>query len=311
MSRDEFYHNSICFSLVDAEKLNRMAFQLNPSLFFFAYYEPYAYKSNESYFSRFRAAVTNAYGLLWDCGPHLRKLLYGHDSILLSDWPRIQSDFELLYGIISSFRSIFCHNCSRELTLNDEYYLVAEDWMYTELGIDSTFADLQDCHWQQLLDAIVQKFQYLVVDLEQAMQNLIQTSDIGRRDRAILNWMNRIAEVYFAHPDYLLHTMAALYQWYVDNGGNQASIRTDYSLRRRTILWLQRFCNAPDKWFDKWLNKRQILRLIQNWPQEWAQWNGCSVADCNEPPLPGSEIFRILANDVNQFAANPRAGYHG
>lgn len=311
MSRGEIYQNSICFSPVEAEKLNDLAFQLNPSLFFFAYYKPRAYARNESYFSCFRTAVTNAYGLLWDCSPHLRKLLYGKESILLSDWHRIQSDFELLYGIISSFRSIFCHNCSRELTLNDEHYRVAEDWIYAEFGIDSFLADLQDGHWQQLLDAMVQKFQALVADLEQAMQSLIQTSDIGRRDSAIQNWMKQIAEMYCKNPEYLLHTMAALYQWYVDNGGSQASIRTDYPLRNQTVLWLQRFCNAPFKWSDKWLDKNRVLQLIQNWPQEWAQWNGCSVADCNEPPLPGSEIFRILASDVDRFAANPHLGYHG
>lgn len=312
MCHDEYYRNSICFSPAAAEKLNELAFQLDHRLFFFAYYEPYAYASDESYFSRFRTAVTNVYGLLWDCGPHLSSLLRGNNSILLSDWARIQREFDLLRGIISSFRSILCHNCSRGLTLNEEHYVNAENWLYAEIGIDLSLADLQDSHWQQMLDAIVRRCQAYLADLEQSMQRLLETDNNDRRDRAIQKWIGDIAEMYCSHPEYLLHTMAALYQWYVENGGSQASIRTDYPLRSQTIRWLEYYCDAPHgKWYTKWLDKGQVLQLIQNWPHEWAQWNGCLEADCHEPPLPGSEFFRILARDVDQFATNPFAGYHG
>lgn len=312
MSNDEFYQNSTCFSNSAVTNLNCLAFQLNQSLFFFAYYEPKSYSSGESYFSLFRTAVTNLYGLFKDCGPHVYYLLRGHNSILLHDWSRIQRDFDSLQSIVNSFRSILCHNCSRELTLNDEHYRIVEDWMYTEIGIDSSLIELHDDHWQHMLDVIVKKTQALITDIEQSMWCLIQASDINRRNRAIQYWMEQIAEMYYKNPEYLLHTMSALYLWYVENGGNQTIINTSRSLRYQTIQWLTLCCNANhNHWYTNWLDKNSILQLVRDWPREWAQWNGRLPTDCYEPPLPGSELFRILASDVDRFATNPQNGYIG
>lgn len=317
------YADTICFSSKQAEHLNGLAFQVNHSLFLFAYYEPKAYMTIESWQGRFRTAIVNLYGLLWDCGPFLQDLMKTNKSILWipQNWNQIQMDFSNLKLAIGAFRSIFCHNCAEELSLNSEHYKIAEMW------IDQFFPrqqfgvwDLDDVKWEPVLEGLTNQAQMLVDDLKVSMNCLLTTSNHVKKSECIDWWQYLIAETYSKNPEFLLHAMAAFFQLYCTNGGDVSVVDSRKPLRSQTIQWLVNVCGAESikRWHTKWINQdfsygnlmresNELYVLVRDWPSRWARWNG-SVSDlCMEPPLPAGDFFKILANDVYTRAQNAGA----
>ena len=169
--------------------------------------------------------------------------------------------------------------------------------------------------YYQLLDASVKR---LTDGLERALNGLIHSSDAAKRNNTINFWIKQIASSYQKNPSYLLHTMAALYQWYLENGGSKPECHPGTSLRNQTIKWLRELYEEdPGRdWYNRWLPKEEsslessdLYKLLWDWPAKWAKWNDCDEVECDEPPLPAGPFFRILAYDVDQYAGNPKGGY--
>lgn len=298
------------------DHLNALAFQMDRRIFLFAYYEPKPYREDESWYSRFCTATVNLYGLLKDCGPFLGTVL----SHLSKTWriSDVCNDYYQLLTDISAFRSIFCHNCSRELHLNTEHYSHAEEYILSHAGVNFSLQDLEQAHWKTLLQVLDASVKRLTDGLERALNGLIHSSDAAKRNNTINFWIKQIASSYQKNPSYLLHTMAALYQWYLENGGSKPECHPGTSLRNQTIKWLRElYEEEPGRnWYNRWLPKEEsslessdLYKLLWDWPAKWAKWNDCDEVECDEPPLPAGPFFRILAYDVDQYAGNPKGGY--
>ena len=303
------YSESICFSAVPAEALNKKAFLLNRSLFLFAYYEPKPYYEKESCRSKFITAVTNLYGLFWDCGPFFFDLLKSPDSILIHDWNRISWDATQLEKGISAFRTIFCHNCSDQFPLSEEKIKDARFWASRYTYGWQRIIELSGEDWEKMLAGLVSETDSLLCDIDIALDGLDSTPDTSRRERAIERWIQQIALGYRRNPDYLLNTMVGLHELYLTN--TKQNFMKDK--RRDTITWLCNLENCDRKsWYSKWLQPLEsdivntnIYAILKDWPSKWAAWNNCSVDNCNEAPMPASEFFSILASDIVRFARNP------
>lgn len=312
------YDESICFSPDPAEQLNDKAFSIDKSLYLFAYYEPKPYLPAESFRSRFITAVINLYGLFWDCGPFVPRLLETPDSILLSDWKRIHEDFHWLRSAVGAFRSIFCHNHSDMFPLNAENYTVVQTWIKTEGAISLEMEDLEEEHWKKLLQVLTDEADRVAKDLSQSLERLALTTDVPRRTRAIAWWRESIAGHYLRNPDYLLNAMASMYLLYLMNTG--AAAGSAPNLRRQTVDWLVSVCGVTDKnkWWDRWLDKplsdarhSKAYHTLSDWPNQWAARCGCPPAECDSAPMPAGDFLRILASDVDLFATAPHLGYPG
>lgn len=240
------FENGICFSSDIANRLNDLAFQIDRRIFLFAYYEPKPYRENESWYSRFCTAVVNLYGLLKDCGPFLGAVLnYLSKHFGARD---ICDEYHQLLPEVSAFRSILCHNCSRELQLDEEHYSCAEAYVRSHAGVDLALWDLEPTHWEALLLALDTSAGHLVNGLEAVLNEIILSSNAAKRNDIVKHWITKIAGSYQRNPNYLLHTMASLYQWYLENGGARPSCRPNTSLRNQTIKWLRElYADDPDK----------------------------------------------------------------
>lgn len=313
------YSDSICFSAAPAEALNKKSFQLNRSLFLFAYYEPKPYLEKESSRSKFQTAVINLYGLFWDCGPFVFNLFYTPDSILINNASQIRQKANSLEDGISAFRTIFCHNCSDQLPLNEEKMEKAKYWASLYSNGWQSIDEISEVEWEKLLAGLVAEADSLISDIDIALDTLNALPDIKRRECAIDRWTKQIALGYRNNPEYLLNTMVGLYQLYLLNSNSNRNPNKD--LRYLTIEWL---CNnfnistgQKKMWHAKWLeptepdgSKKDIANtslyvILKDWPNRWAIWNGSSADECDEAPMPASVFFRILANDVDQFAQQP------
>lgn len=309
------YKNSICFSPDFAEQLNMKAFAINNRLFLFAYYEPKEYVSTETFRSRFLTAVVNLYGLFWDCCPFMHKLLETHNSILLNDRTRIKDEFIQLRSIVGAFRGIFCHNNSDIYPLNAENYDTVESWISIQCGSSLAISDLNESHWEKLLQVLVDKAELFAHDLENSLDRLSHTTNVTRREQAIKSWVQSIAGNYLRNPDYLLNAMSAMYQLYMMN--TRTSLNTSKSLRQQTIEWLVNNCSVDrQKWAERWLDmpvsrcsESKVYSLLLDWPNKWANKCGRPATECDEAPMPGGVFMRILASDVDYFACNPYLGY--
>ena len=310
------YEKSICFSPDPADQLNEKAFSIDKGLYLFAHYEPKHYLPAESFRSRFLTAVVNLYGLFWDCCPFMQKLLETPDSILLLDWTRIRKEFIRLRSGVGAFRSIFCHNNTTALPLNEENCEIAQAWIEIEGGIDLTIDDLEEEHWEKLLQVLAGKADSFTKDLSASLRNLAQTTDASRRAGAVRRWKESIAENYLRNPEYLLNAMVSMYLLYLMKLGRESE--PGKSLRTQTINWLfaSDVVDDKNKWWEKWLDKpvnaadqSRVYSILSDWPNQWAIRNGRSASDCNEAPMPGGVFLRILASDVDRFASDPHLGY--
>lgn len=310
------FDTSICFSSEVAEQLNDKAFSIDCRLFLFAHYEPQEYIAQESAHSKFISAAVNLYGLFKDCSPFMDWILKSSNSILLHDWERILNDFTELYEIAIAFRSIFCHNNSIVLPLNEVNYLVAERWIDTYCGISRQIHSLEDSDWQYMLNKLCRKADGFMVDLDNSLDRLLSRNPTDdRRMRAVNRWIQGIARSYLQNPNYLLNAMAAMYQLYLFNTNGDPV--EDLSLRKKTVEWLSSTCGVEAyKWQEKWLDKKakdclqsKVYALLVDWPNQWANRKQCSPAECDEAPLPDSTFFRILAVDIDNYAHAPSLGY--
>lgn len=304
------YDDSICFSPDKAEQLNGKSFTLDKRVYLFAYYEPTEYKDTESFRSNFMTAVINLYGLFWDCCPFMRKILKSKNSILFYDWKRIQREYDKLSSTVSAWRSIFCHNNSDIFPLNAVNYVVAEAWTNEHCRSDLALCNLEESQWEILLNALMQMADEFIADLDKNLDALLGMLNTSRTEDIVNYWIGAIAESYLRNPDYLLNAMAGLYQYYLLQINTEPE--SGKSLRSQTINWLvAEFGVSYSSWYTKWLDHSEcceqsaIFKLLCNWPEQWAQRNGCDAEDCDEAPMPGSDLLRILASDVDRFAQSP------
>ncbi len=308
------YSESICFSATPAEALNKKSFQLNRSLFLFAYYEPKPYLEKESSRINFQTAIINLYGLFWDCGPFVFNLFYTNDSIQINNVIQIRQKANSLEKGISAFRTIFCHNCSDQFPLNEEKMEKAKYWASLYSHGWQSIDDISEVEWEKLLVGLIKEADSLINDIDISLDALNTSPDTNRRQSAINRWIKQIALTYRDNPEYLLNTLVGLYQLYLLNSHSNRDPNKD--LRYLTIEWLCRNFNintGQKKWWHaKWLELTEpdikntsLYAILQDWPNRWAVRNGCSADECNEAPMPASDFFRILANDVDQYAQQP------
>lgn len=201
--------------------------------------------------------------------------------------------------------------------MNEEHYRVAEEYIFQVLQQDLSVDSMEESQWAALLINLQDMAQTFVSDISDALSLIICSSDEHKKNRSITLWIEAIARTYQRNPEYLLHTMSALYQWYLDNNGEPTSGNPNAPLRKQTLNWLSDCFGASGKdWYHRWLPKKDdelqnssLYQILLDCPHQWATWNGLQESDCQEPPLPGGIFFRILAADVDRFAANPSAEF--
>ncbi len=306
------FAESICYSATPAEELNNRALSLNPRLYFFAYYEPKPYEEADSNHSKFYTAIINLYGLFWDCGPFVFDLLRTSDSILLFDWSRIQKKASALRNCISAFRSIYCHNNSAQLPLNEEKLFQAERWASYYLHMWPNIQELSEADWGTLLKALVNEADSLIDDIKTAIKAFNGYADDARIESAIERWIQLIAKEYLKKPDYLLNTIAALYQLHLLETRMPRDNNRD--LRYLAEEWLRtKYEDLPKRdWHVKWLfgyippdknnidiTKSRVYSYLKDWPGKWAEWYNCDPKECDEAPLPASIFLRMLVQDID------------
>lgn len=314
------YESSICFSSKIPEELNKQAFLMDKRLFLFAYYEPKGYIPGESFQSKFKTAIINLYGLFKDCSPFLKNIQYGQNSILIVNYKRYMEDFDCLFRLICSFRSILCHNNSDVFPLNAAHYIYVNKWLVSRCAIYKELSDLDDNDWEKMLMTLYSQTDLYICGLKMNIKELISKQEAGENiNSVILHWINSIVQSYVNNKDYLLNAMVSLYQLYLCNA--RICSNPEIPTRTKTKKWLVKHCGAlsQDKWYDKWLpyksseedlGSSKIGRVIIDWPDYWATYYGRSAAECNEAPLPGGIFFRIVASDVDNYASNPQVGYN-
>ena len=229
------YQDNVCFCENDVEKLNNKAFSLNKSLFLAAYYEPKDFPSAESAGYKFWTAITNLYGLLWDCSPFLSTIICNKDGILVINTNVIKRRFLGLRSFVDSFRSIFCHNNSNVFPLTEEKHSIAENWVAQICGENVAICNLQEKHFVLLLDELCTMAEMLIADIDTALNYLVSSPDTARVKKAIDVWIDAITNTYVKNPSYLLNAMAAMYQLYLFNIRGRTSNK---SLSSATIEWL-------------------------------------------------------------------------
>lgn len=313
--------DSICFSPNDANLLNEKAFSIDPRLFLFAYYEPTPFSAEDSTKHQFISSVINLYGLIKDCSPFLTRLLSSRQGILIvSNWKSIRKNYFELYDTSRAFRSIFCHNNSIEYPLNEERVQIAEQWIMRICPMCQCIDDISDADWSCLLAHLERVVTTFVLDLKNCLDYITSLSDLSRKNDIINFWISCISDAYIRNPDYLLNSMAGLYQLYLLNI-NQLSNISLGKLRKDTIDWLCTNCgvSSSPKWYEKWYNQpspsaaspnNPVLSLLMNWPAKWGEWYGKPADECDEPPLPCGSFFLVLAKDVVRYARHPFLGYH-
>ena len=306
--------NTICYSAGPANDLNEKALRIDCRLFLFSCYTPKPYSESESYFSNFRTAIVNLYGLIKDCGLYTWNVIRDtgkNDSIIWRDYPHIRKVYNILWDAVSSFRSLFCHNCSHELCLDEECYTIAEGTISQVLLDDYSIEEMTENNWKNMIMKIVELAQEFVDGISFNLDIIVSTPDIKRKTKVINRWVDQIANEYTKNPAYLLHTMAVLYQKWKDNGGDTSDLNCRLKLRDQTTIWLDRYCNIESKsrWQTKWLDQSRVLQLINCWPEKWAQWYGRDKEECDEAPGIDSVFFRFLVEDVDRFANQPSKGY--
>lgn len=309
------YSESICFSAAPAEELNKKAFLLNPSLFLFAYYEPKPYSDKESSRSNFTTAIINLYGLFWDCGPFVFDLFRTKDSILITDWARTNREATELRSGISGFRAYFCHNCSSQFPLNERKVQDAIFWSSRYAYGYQDINEISEDGWEKMLAGLISEADSLMKDVGTALDSLRVTPDTNRQDGAIDRWIKQIASCYRRNPDYLLNAMAGMYQLFLLN--TNGTLDPGRDLRDLTKKWILSISSAQwNNWYAKWLERTEhdngkdiadtnIYAILKDWKNKWAEWTGLSPDECDEAPMPSSIFFRVLADDVDQYARNP------
>lgn|GEM_PF-4127436 len=309
---------SVCFDSRTIEALNEKAQKVDPRLYLFAYYEPKEFSQNDDPRFSFWKAIVNLYGLFWDCGPFVHKslLICSANEPLLNILPDVSWDVkkEIVYRcrnltrVISSFRSILCHNNSQELALNKENFDVANNWL-SHCGIVRCYEELTNEDWQQMLIQLNKEATQIVQDIDYCLDSLISCRGSVRFKVACETWMLAIARYYLTNPDLLLNAMSELYLMFLDN----SKIRRNYnaSLRVLTMNWLvSNFHVDRNNWYKQWLGDQnnvensRVYKLITGWQSYWEKRN----LIC-EPVMPASSFFLVLANDVYQFAQNPSRAF--
>lgn len=174
---------------------------------------------------------------------------------------------------------------------------------------------LTETQWTILLQKLCTAADDFFQELSSNMNLLVSCKDVSRKNRIITRWITAISSCYLENPDYLLNAMAGMYQLYLlETGGSFDPSKT---LRQQTRYWLRTCCGASGKtWYAFWLDKSgsdaptsKVYAIIHDWKNQWAQWNCCEPTECEEAPLPGGDLFRILAQDIYTFAKQPYLGY--
>lgn len=311
------YTDSVCFSVGPVDELNRKAFNLDHRLFMFAYYEPKQYCEFESRRSQFMTAAVNLYGLFKDCVPLLPELLKRNDSILVDpNRDTVRDDYYWLFNAVTAFRSIICHNSSLSYPLNEDNLQRAENWIYEYLPDAPKIEDIAEPQWLLLLQELCATADSFILELSRNLDLLLISEDTLRKNRIIKRWIVTISSCYLTNPDYLLNALASMYQLYLLETGD--GYDPSKTLRQQTQNWLRCHCGASGKaWFTPWLDKEprdalssKVYAIIDDWENQWAQWNGCNSSDCDQAPLPAGDLFCILAKDVYTYAMQPHMGYH-
>lgn len=199
--------------------------------------------------------------------------------------------------------------------MNEDVLQRAENSISEYLPNAPDIEDITETQWTILLQKLCTAADDFFQELSSNMNLLVSCKDVSRKNRIITRWITAISSCYLENPDYLLNAMAGMYQLYLlETGGSFDPSKT---LRQQTRYWLRTCCGASGKtWYAFWLDKSgsdaptsKVYAIIHDWKNQWAQWNCCEPTECEEAPLPGGDLFRILAQDIYTFAKQPYLGY--
>lgn len=310
-------NRSICFSTSKADSLNEKARQIDPRLYLFAYYEPKPLVEEDHPRTRFYMTIINLYGLLWDCGPFVHKdIMYVQKekplANILPDIPwnerrPIQDRCRNLAETVGAFRSLWCHNTSKEMVLSREHIIVVERWLCNRCCIPRPYEALTKDDWAAMLVQLIADADAVTSDISICLDQLFACRNTPRFEEAREGWLKAIARNYITNPDYLLDAMAAFYLMYLDT--NQIARNHRIPLRTQTIRWLvENFRVVSKQWHLRWLGsadnleQNNVYQLLQQWQTRWEEMNPTHRGTLCDAAMPASSFFVVLAKDAYQLA---------
>lgn len=318
MTKEEMI-KSVAFSADLVNQLNTVASSLDSRLFMFAYYEPKTMPNNESFQLYFYIALTNLYGLFWDCGSFVRTRLmtYSFKNSNQGILPRvdnpiiqrnklqpygmdIKTRFNTLLDDISSARSVFCHNNSSMLCLNSKDLDNQNKWFESVLQMSVDNTSLGQLEWEQLFVSLVDRANHVIKDLFFCLDwvSKIKISNATFFELIIDDWLeNGIGRWYNDKKDLTINILSDFYDYYL--GGD-----IYYAIRIREYNRYLNFRNNLQKWLtdnfgeearngEKWLNPTNIRKILKD------------NSTCPCPALP-IEFLSLLTNEVKTHVQNNR-----
>lgn len=312
MTREQI-ENSVAFSLEQVEELNDMAGSLDRRLFLFAYFEPKKLPPENNWQMGFYTAITNLYGLFWDCGSFVKNKLMTfrpqncHQGILPREFHstrcnltsagnEIRSRFYAFIKHISSVRAVFCHNCSEELYLSKQNIDIQNQRFESILSFDMNSSVICEQDWEKLLISLIEDANAVVNDLVTCLDWLkkLKINNPTTFKQIIDDWLcNGIGNWYIISKELIINVLADFYFYYLSGNIEYASSIREYnryfSYRNNLQKWLVTNFGESAKSGEKWLRSSSINALLTD------------ANLCPRPALP-IELLSVLTQDVLTFA---------
>ncbi|MCL1875067.1 MAG: hypothetical protein FWF87_02260 [Synergistaceae bacterium] len=192
------YIDGVAFTTRKIEEINiYMASHLSPRLFFAAYYAPKAHQcSNDE--GLFWCAVTNIYGLFFDCMPNIKKLLNMlNNKGSLNDQ---KMDYvEEYVKKINALRYVYCHNVNADV-FSKNRKILTDVHDFFKMDQDEFFfsiPQLQSNKWGSYIRNICSgvdecvNYIYAALQCAVASDNMTKSLIITNYEQILADWLNR------------------------------------------------------------------------------------------------------------------------
>ena len=277
MNLVEAAHSSIAFNTSIAEKLNAQASTFDPRLFCFAYYEPTALPDNTDPFMIFHLAVLNMYGLLWDCGPMIKEMIFKKKTYaaLCRDINKMHECQNFLHTVYA-IRTDICHNNSSKLYFNAVLKDESRNYMEKHCCTVNQNIDLN-----KLCSFFFKECEFFINELSNVITQSISKGD-GEIKRA---WLDAICNWYQKDEHFFMHVLADKYKMKALSLHGQRREITKRSVQD----WVNNVQNSVGQSYESYWQKckRRIADLLIG-------------RDCPKPALP-LEFFHQITRDVHNF----------
>lgn len=286
---------SIAFDAEVVERINKKAEQVDPRLYFFAYYKPKTLPKDIDSRGCFILAVLNMYGLLWDCGKMvLQKLFkyrfYNQSTKEIEDIKYCQE----LVSIIFNVRTCICHNNSDDFFYNSMKSYECGQYFINITGALTPLDAYKESQWKLVCEDFFDRCDQFANVLDRVLDQLVLETDVNRKADFVRYWIDSISEWYGKDQDLIEHIFADVCQYRY-----ATSSRKNIAVTKGEVF----------RWVEKgWRDKNKTLRLATQ--KEYYDnyiavcrgklFNILCGPNCPKPAFP-LEVLKLAAIDALTF----------